>query len=300
MAKKEIVIAACAPRSYNIGGSRHNAATVRMLAGKEKDPKAIQAHVDRFLKHQLRLLHRAGGAGAEVAVTTEDCLRLGPLIAKHGDRAFCRRALDEAWERYRDGIGEVCRQYDMHVVGGTLRQEGGRYYNTATMQDPAGELIASYDKTHLPKGEAAYTTPGDSLPVFEASFGKFGLLICWDIVFPEPYAVLALQGAEIVFQPTFGHATEAADITARSRAMDWSVPLAISMWGGNAVIIDAKGEIAARTGATGDSLAVATVELRPKRQWCFFKDTRLEKPAWRRPELYGELAAKPKKPLPQR
>jgi len=198
--------------------------------------------------------------------------------------------VEDAFARYCERIGEVCREHGMFVVGGTLTHRRGRYYNTAVMQDPEGRVIASYDKTHLPPAEARCIAPGADLPVFDTPIGKIGLLICWDIVFPEPFAVLALKGAQIVFQPTFGHWHESDDVTARSRAMDWSVPVAVSMWGGCACIIDAAGNFAARTGRVGDSIALAPLDLAASRKWLFFKDTRREKPLMRRTELYRVLA----------
>ena len=77
------------------------------------------------------------------------------------------------------------------------------------------------------------------LPVFDTYLGRVGMLICWDIVFPEPFAVLARKGADIIFEPTYGHWSEGDDVTARSRAQDWAVPLVVGMWNGCGVIIDA-------------------------------------------------------------
>lgn len=290
MRPRRIVVAACAPRSINVGGRQANQATVLMLSGKETNPQRIQEHAERFLNHHLRLLHSAGKAGAHVAVFPEDSLRLSALIARHGNTKFCRKAVESAYGLFQERLGELCRQHRMSVVGGTMTTRRGKYYNTAVMLDQAGRVVASYDKTHLTPGEAKFTSPGKDLPVFDTHLGKVGLLICWDIVFPEPYGVLALKGAEIIFQPTFGHWTESHDITARSRAMDWCVPLVVGMWGGCACIIDSGGKFVARTGQVGDSLAIAPLELRDKRKWLFFKDVRREKPKGRRPDLYACLA----------
>lgn len=289
MSRSTILVASCAPRTINVGGTRHNPATEAMLAGRETDPDGIRAHCDRFMRHHLDLLEKAGAAGAQLAVIPEDCLRLGGLVGAHGRRAFCRGAVGEAEAIYREAVGATCRRYGMMVAGGTLVEREGKYFNRAILIDGEGRAIGEYDKTHLPRGEARYTTPGADLPVFETPLGTVGMLICWDIVFPEPYSVLALKGAEIILEPTFGHWHESDDVTARSRAMDWTVPLVVSMWGGCSCIIDAEGNFAARAGRGGDSLVLAPVELRPRRKWCFFNDTRAEKPAWRRPDLYGRL-----------
>ena len=47
-------------------------------------------------------------------------------------------------------------------------------------------------------------TPGDALPVFETDFGTIGMMICWDVTFPEAARTLAKQGAEVIFLPIWG------------------------------------------------------------------------------------------------
>jgi len=285
---RPLAIAACAPAAYGFAPEDCAPLIQGVIDGKECDPDRILCHVDLLLDHQARNLERAGRAGAEVAVIPEDSTRLGGLIARAGKHAFCAEAVQAAYARYLDRVGQLCRKHRMHVVGGVMIPRAGRYYNAAVMQDPTGAVIAVYEKTHLPANERPYTTPGDRLPVFDTAFGRVGLLICWDILFPETYATLALQGADIVFQPTFGHAEEWNDVVARCRAMDWSVPLAVSMWGGNSCVIDQAGNVAARVGSVPDALAVAELTLRVPRKLFHLKDARKDKLLERRPELYQE------------
>jgi len=283
---KPLTIAACAPASYGFVAREHEDATVRMIAGHERAPVAIHAHVARFLDHHERLLRRAGEAGAQLAVLPEDILRLGGLIREHRNDRFCREAVADAYARIVERLGAQCRQFRMCVVAGTATARDGAFFNTAVMLDANGAVIAAYDKTHIPQPEEGLYQPGATLPVFDTPLGRIGLLICWDIVFPEPYARLARQGAELIVQSTFGHNDEASDLTARCRARDWSVPLVVSMWGGPSGIIDAEGNYAARTGTEPDSLAVATLDLAAPRQWLWMNDVRAEKARLRRPQLY--------------
>ena len=288
-AREPIMMAACAPRSIRIGGPSTYPATKRMLAGRLREPKQIALHVKRFCAHHVGMLRRAGAAGADVAVIPEDSLRLVPMVAAQWRTVRCRDAVRDAYDHYLAEVGAVCREYDMFVVGGVITTRRRRYYNTAVMLDPARRPTASYAKTHLPAHEPLCLTPGRELPVFDTPLGRVGMLICWDIVFPEPFSVLALKGAQIIFEPTFGHWRESDDMTARSRVFDWRVPLVVSMWGGCAGIIGADGEYLARTGRVGDSMAVAPVDLHAKQAWTKFTDTRIQKPRDRRPDLYGEL-----------
>ena len=122
MRPKKIVVAASAPRTTNIGSRKANEATVRMLAGEERDPERIQEHLERFLRHHLQLLRVAGEGGAEIALVPEDCLRLGPFIAKQGRRKSCRKAVEAAHDLLLDRFGEVSRQGD----GRTTKANRGR------------------------------------------------------------------------------------------------------------------------------------------------------------------------------
>ena len=287
-ARRRLTIAACAPAAHGFASESECVLVERVIKGKEGDPERVLRHVDILLDHHMAILKRAAGAGADVAVLPEDATRLGEYIREWKSTRSCGEVTQRAFERFVRRIGCLCRRTGMFVVGGVATEREGRFYNSAVMLDERGVAVASYDKTHLPRaGEHKTYSAGDSLPVFDTCIGKVGFLICWDILFPEAFGELALKGAEIVFQPTFGHWEEWSDAMARVRAMDWSVPLAVSMWGGCACIIDQDGAIAARTGHSPDSLAVATLDLGAPRKFQYFKiDARFEKMAERRPDLY--------------
>ncbi len=291
--RRLLAIAACAPSSCGFAPPSESRLVEMVSKGRECDPVGVLRHVDILIEHQIGILERAAGAEVQVAVIPEDATRLGEYIRKRRCRPSCADVVGKAYERFIARIGALCRRRGIFVVGGVATTRGGRFYNTAVMLDPTGRVVASYDKTHLPRaGEHKTYDAGETLGVFDTAIGRVGFLICWDILFPEAFGELALAGAEIVFQPTFGHWEEWNDAMARVRAMDWSVPLVVSMWGGCACIIDAEGTIVARTGHAPDSLAVATLDLAKARKFQYFKiDARLEKMGERRPEIYRHLAA---------
>ncbi|NCB32118.1 MAG: carbon-nitrogen family hydrolase, partial [Clostridia bacterium] len=76
-------------------------------------------------------------------------------------------------------------------------------HNTALVFDRQGVCLARYDKTHLfsPMGEHEFFQPGNSLCTFRLDGVLCGLLICYDIRFPELARSLALQGMEVLFLP---------------------------------------------------------------------------------------------------
>ncbi|MGO2658319.1 nitrilase-related carbon-nitrogen hydrolase [Mycetocola reblochoni] len=82
----------------------------------------------------------------------------------------------------------------------------GVYYNTAVVVDSDGTVLGSYRKNHIPHverfWEKFYFRPGNlGYPVFQTAVGPIGVYICYDRHFPEGWRELALNGAQIVFNP---------------------------------------------------------------------------------------------------
>lgn len=94
------------------------------------------------------------------------------------------------------------------IVGGTIAHKiEDKIYNECLIFDH-GKLIASYAKTHLFEvhtkkdyQEKDVFTPGDHLQTFDTRWGKMGVLICYDIRFPEVARLLAIKGTRIIFCP---------------------------------------------------------------------------------------------------
>ena len=99
-------------------------------------------------------------------------------------------------------IGALAKQHQVNIVAGSVSNvRNGKVFNTAMVFDRSGACVASYDKTHLfsPMGENDYYTPGDHLCTFSLDGIRCGLVICYDIRFPELVRSLALQGIDVLF-----------------------------------------------------------------------------------------------------
>ena len=112
-----------------------------------------------------------------------------------------------------EALGQLARDLNSYVVAGLMEREGTSAYNTAVLIDRRGVLVGKYRKIYLPREEVeGGLTPGQSYPVFDTDFGRMGLMICWDIQYPDPARALALGGAELIALPiaggslTLGHA----------------------------------------------------------------------------------------------
>ena len=99
-------------------------------------------------------------------------------------------------------MGDLAKKYGVNIVAGSVSNlRGDKIFNTATVFDRKGECIAEYDKTHLftPMGEHDYYTRGDHLCTFTLDGIKCGIIICYDLRFPELTRSLALLGIDMLF-----------------------------------------------------------------------------------------------------
>jgi len=75
------------------------------------------------------------------------------------------------------------------------------FYNSVALIED-GAVLGVYRKMHLPTEENHYFIPGDSATVVDCRAGRVGLIICYDIVFPEAARLAALEGAEMLCIPS--------------------------------------------------------------------------------------------------
>ena len=109
---------------------------------------------------------------------------------------------DRDGRRTKAVIGALAAKHQVNIVAGSVSNEkDGSMYNTAMVFDREGRCIASYDKTHLfsPMGEDSYYARGNALCCFELDGVSCGLIICYDIRFPELTRSLTLQGIGMLF-----------------------------------------------------------------------------------------------------
>jgi predicted amidohydrolase len=125
------------------------------------------------------------------------------LLPEMWSTGFANDRLDELAETTPRVLDELIRlSKDMHLtIIGSLPEKGADgVYNTAYVVDRDGSVLESYRKVHLfsPTREDEFFKPGRKAVVVETSLGTIGLMICYDLRFPELCRTLALQGAKIV------------------------------------------------------------------------------------------------------
>ena len=95
-------------------------------------------------------------------------------------------------------LQDICKNHNIACVVGFARKDKKKIYNSACFIDKTGEKLDVYDKTHLFGDEKLFFAKGNELKTFHSSLGKIGLLICYDIEFPETSRTLAMAGATTV------------------------------------------------------------------------------------------------------
>jgi predicted amidohydrolase len=101
-------------------------------------------------------------------------------------------------------LGELARQYRVNIVGGSIAElRDGRIFNVCYVFDRAGYVVARYAKVHLFQGmdEKRWFAAGEAMPTFSLDGICCGVMICYDLRFPEVARRLAVAGAEIIFMP---------------------------------------------------------------------------------------------------
>jgi 5-aminopentanamidase len=155
--------------------------------------------VDRNLEAIERAAAEAARGGARLAVAPE-CAVTGYAFASLAEaQPVARRATAVAADR----LAAMAEREKLALVVGSLLAEGDRLSNVALILAPDGRRY-QYRKTHLPfLGVDRFVTPGENPPsVVELDGVRIGVLVCYDLRFPEAARACALDGADLIVLPT--------------------------------------------------------------------------------------------------
>ncbi len=260
----------------------------------------LKAKNEETLNETFAMLDEAGQKGSDLAVTIEgvnmtlcwaDMRYPYPEVYEGLDGALVRRFSDKA------------KQWKMHIVAGLYLTIEGSTYNCAVLFDDEGKIVGIHKKVHLPAGEEFQVANGDKIEVFDTKLGKIGMLVCWDMQFPEAPRIQAMQGAELICLPTWGW----ENIYGLCRAYENSVTVAAAMGIDSAgglpefcdpsCIVDNMGKIVAAAPREGSCVVTAEVDIHAEpapqygsEHYKGFPSMRRTRASQRHPELYGELS----------
>ena len=281
---------------------------------------AIQMSCTRVVSENIekaeRLVRKAASEGAKIILLPE-------LFER---QYFCQERRYDYYEFAKPveendavkALTKVSEELSVVIPVSIYERAGTTLYNTVVMLD-CGKNLGIYRKTHIPDDhfyqEKFYFTPGDTgFKVFETTYGKVGMGICWDQWFPETARSLALMGADIILYPTAigsepilggdssGHwmrtmqGHSAANIIPVAAANRYGLEevepteenggqkSSLNFYG-TSFMTDETGDVLKKAGRDTEEVLITAYEfelLRSKRlEWGIFRD--------RRPEMYGKL-----------
>ena len=214
-----------------------------------------------------RLAGQAAAAGARLLVLPE-CFATGYNIGAERLASLAEPAGGAIERELRAISGET----GVAVLCGTVERGGGAVRNVAVLADH-GRTLTTARKTHLfGEVDRSAFTAGDELPAIVALDGvAVGILICFDIEFPEAARALASRGAQLIAVPTslMSSAEVVAEILVPARAVENQVFVAYANrvgeegdlhYVGRSCVVGPDGLLAA-AGADEETLLVADLDL---------------------------------------
>ena len=222
-------------------------------------------------------IHEAAISGADLVVLPE------MFCCPYQTANFPVYAEKEGGEHWSLMAGSA-RDNQVYLVAGSMPEldEAGRAFNTAYVFDRQGKQIGKHRKMHLfdidvtggqKFKESETLSPGSQVTVFDTEFCKVGLMICYDVRFPELSRLMVDQGAKIIIVPAaFNMTTGPAhwEILFRTRALDNQVFMvgaaparqtdASYVSYGNSIIVSPWGDVMVRLDET-EGMASAELDL---------------------------------------
>lgn len=167
-------------------------------------------------------------------------------------------------DRIKKAFSLLAKELNVNIVAGSVATlKNGKVYNTAYVFNRKGETVGEYDKTHLftPMDEHKFFEFGEKVTTFELDSHKCGIVICYDIRFPELARTLALEGIEMLFVVSQwpDKRVEHLKTLTSARAIENQMFVAVcnscgnadgTQFGGNSRVIDPWGTVLASAGET--------------------------------------------------
>jgi predicted amidohydrolase len=164
----------------------------------------VQFEIKQFspednLKKAEEFIKKAVYSKAQVIVFPEDFIT-GPIMKK--------KKFVDFNGKYIRHFQNLAKKYSIDIVSGSwIEGDTQGWYNTSYYIDRLGKIKGKYRKINLWLAERSYLTPGNKISVFNTRFGKAGLIICWDLAFPEIFRKMVNRGVRIVYCPSLWYLT---------------------------------------------------------------------------------------------
>ncbi len=272
----------------------------------------VAVHKEKAIEKHIKLVRKAAESGAQMICLQE--IFYGPYFCAEQNIKWYDAAEEVPNGPTTNLFQSLARELGVVIVLPVYEREGiATYYNTAAVIDADGSYLGKYRKQHIPQItvnesgsgflEKFYFKPGNlGYPVFDTEFGKVGVYICYDRHFPEGARLLALNGAEIVFNPSAtvaglseylwkleqpAHAVANGYYIGAINRVGVEKPWEMGEFYGQSYLVDPRGGFVAMGSRTEDDIVIGEMNKKLIREvrdtWQFFRD--------RRPETYDDMTS---------
>ena len=133
-------------------------------------------------------------------MTKPDIVCLPEVFTSHGvPRDGVAAVAESVPGPITEAIGAIARRHSTYVICPLIERREDRFYNSAAVLDRRGRIVGVYEKAHPVPQVEDELTPGSGPKPLDTDFGRIGVLICFDINWPDAWATLKHMGAEVVF-----------------------------------------------------------------------------------------------------
>jgi len=168
-------------------------------------------------------------------------------------------AIEPLSSEFTRAVSEWAGRNKTWVVYGCTRKSTDGVFNTALIYNRGGVIVGMYDKLHLQTHDYKYT-PGRHLDVYQSEFGPFGVMICADRRWPETSRTLTLQGARVIFNPTYGMHGDLNLCMMRTRAYENGIYIVFTH-PGQSLITDPRGRVVCNNEDKNKTYTVTEIDL---------------------------------------
>jgi len=126
------------------------------------------------------------------------------------------------YQTYLDSYCALAKELDICIIPGTIvEKHGDDLINVAYFIDKRGKILGQYQKKNLWHPERPHLTSSTHTPheAFDTPLGKVGMLICWDLAFPEAFRELITGGAKLIIIPAFWNLSDCNEAGHRHNPM---------------------------------------------------------------------------------
>jgi glycerophosphoryl diester phosphodiesterase len=191
------------------------------------------------------------------------------------DVQSARRFAADHGERFLQAVAASSKRLACLIGLAVMTRDGARWRNRTVVFNARGEVACTYDKIHLTDAErnALELTPGDSVKVCDIDGVRFGFATCFDLYFPEHFAMLAMLGADVALCPGYqrSESAERIRLIAQARALDSGAYVVRSSYAMGDPAVGGCSLVAAPTGTlladAADGEGVITTYLDPHRRF---------------------------------